>query len=74
VAVCTGQDDPSAGETLFFETEAVPIHAGQDLGRGLLKKILRDIEMSFEEFSVIHCFINEIQIATEKGGGKCRQV
>ncbi|MFW8601591.1 type II toxin-antitoxin system HicA family toxin [Desulfobacterota bacterium M19] len=28
----------------------VPIHAGQDIGRGLLKKILRDIEMSFEEF------------------------
>lgn len=28
----------------------VPIHAGQDVGRGLLKKILRDIEMSFEEF------------------------
>ena len=28
----------------------VPIHVGQDVGRGLLKKILRDIEMSFEEF------------------------
>ena len=28
----------------------VPIHAGQDVGRGLLRKILRDIEMSLEEF------------------------
>lgn len=28
----------------------VPVHAGQDVGRGLLKKILRDIEMSFEGF------------------------
>lgn len=28
----------------------VPVHVGQDVGRGLLKKILRDIEMSFEEF------------------------
>jgi hypothetical protein len=24
VAVCTGQNDPIVGETLFFETEAVP--------------------------------------------------
>ncbi len=28
----------------------VPIHAGQDVGRGLLRKILGDIEMSLEEF------------------------
>ncbi|MDZ7696670.1 MAG: type II toxin-antitoxin system HicA family toxin [Deltaproteobacteria bacterium] len=28
----------------------VPVHAGQDVGRGLLRKILRDIEMSSEEF------------------------
>ncbi len=28
----------------------VPIHAGQDIGRGLFRKILRDIEMSLDEF------------------------
>ena len=28
----------------------VPIHGGQDIGRGLFRKILRDIEMSLEEF------------------------
>jgi predicted RNA binding protein YcfA (HicA-like mRNA interferase family) len=28
----------------------IPIHPGQDIGRGLLRKILKDIEMSPEEF------------------------
>jgi len=28
----------------------VPVHAGQDIGRGLFKKILRDIEMTLEDF------------------------
>jgi predicted RNA binding protein YcfA (HicA-like mRNA interferase family) len=28
----------------------VRVHPGQDMGRGLLRKILRDIEMSSEEF------------------------
>jgi predicted RNA binding protein YcfA (HicA-like mRNA interferase family) len=28
----------------------VPTHPGQDIGRGLLRKILRDIETSPEEF------------------------
>ena len=28
----------------------VPMHAGQDIGRGLFRKILRDIEMNFEDF------------------------
>jgi len=27
----------------------VPVHAGQDVGRGLLRKILRDAELSPEE-------------------------
>ncbi|MBN2392879.1 MAG: type II toxin-antitoxin system HicA family toxin [Anaerolineae bacterium] len=27
----------------------VPVHAGQDVGRGLLRKILRDAELSVEE-------------------------
>jgi len=27
----------------------VPIHVGQELGRGLLRKILRDAELSVEE-------------------------
>jgi predicted RNA binding protein YcfA (HicA-like mRNA interferase family) len=28
----------------------VPVHPGRDIGRGLLRKILKDIEMSPEEF------------------------
>ena len=28
----------------------VPFHAGQDIGRGLLRKILRDIQLTPEEF------------------------
>ena len=28
----------------------VPVHSGQDVGRGLFRKILRDIEMNYEEF------------------------
>lgn len=29
----------------------VPMHSGEDLGRGLLRKILRDIQLSVEEFN-----------------------
>ena len=29
----------------------VPMHAGRDIGRGLLRKILRDIEIAPEEFT-----------------------
>ncbi|MBU1708237.1 type II toxin-antitoxin system HicA family toxin [bacterium] len=29
----------------------IPIHKGHDIGRGLLRKILRDIELSPDEFS-----------------------
>lgn len=29
----------------------VPFHAGKDIAPGLLRKILRDIEMSVEEFT-----------------------
>jgi predicted RNA binding protein YcfA (HicA-like mRNA interferase family) len=28
----------------------VPVHSGQDIGRGLLRKILRDAELTPEEF------------------------
>lgn len=28
----------------------VPVHPGQDIGRGLLRKILRDAELSTDEF------------------------
>ena len=28
----------------------VPVHSGQDIGRGLLRKILRDAELSREDF------------------------
>lgn len=30
---------------------SVPIHTGEQLGRGLLRKILRDINLSVEEFA-----------------------
>ena len=28
----------------------VPVHKGEDLGRGILSKILRDVELSRQEF------------------------
>jgi predicted RNA binding protein YcfA (HicA-like mRNA interferase family) len=28
----------------------VPIHSGQDIGRGLLRKVLRDAELTRDEF------------------------
>lgn len=28
----------------------IPVHAGKDIGRGLLRKILRDAELTPEEF------------------------
>jgi predicted RNA binding protein YcfA (HicA-like mRNA interferase family) len=28
----------------------VPVHAGETVGRGLLRSILRDVEMSIEQF------------------------
>jgi predicted RNA binding protein YcfA (HicA-like mRNA interferase family) len=28
---------------------SVPVHQGQDIGRGLLRKILRDVELTAEE-------------------------
>lgn len=31
----------------------VPVHLGQDIGRGLLRKILRDVELSPDEFAVL---------------------
>lgn len=32
------------------KTTLVPFHAGEDIGRGLLKQILREIEISPEDF------------------------
>lgn len=31
----------------------VPVHPGEDLGRGLLKEILKDIELSVEKYNQI---------------------
>ncbi len=28
----------------------IPVHSGQDIGRGLLRKILHDAELTWEEF------------------------
>mgnify|MGYP001613815110 CR=1 FL=1 len=44
-----------AGSHVFFQhldgrTTLVPRHGGEDIGRGLLRQILREIEMPPEEF------------------------
>ena len=43
------------GSHIFFShsngrSTVVPFHKGEDLGRGLIKAILNDIELSWEEF------------------------
>ena len=43
------------GSHIYFRhpdgrSTVVPFHKGEDLGRGLLKAILRDIDLSWEEF------------------------
>ena len=43
------------GSHVFFRhpdgrTTVVPVHKGEDVGRGLIRKILQDIELSWEEF------------------------
>lgn len=44
-----------SGSHVFFQhsdgsTTLVPRHGGEDIGRGLLRQILREIKMSPEEF------------------------
>lgn len=44
------------GSHIFFKhsdgrTTLVPRHGGEDIGRGLLRQILREIEMTPEKFS-----------------------
>ena len=46
------------GGHAFFEhldgrTTVVPIHHGEDIGKGLLNEIVKDIEMSIEEFTAL---------------------
>jgi predicted RNA binding protein YcfA (HicA-like mRNA interferase family) len=31
-------------------TTVIPIHSGEELGRGLIRKILKDIEITLEEY------------------------
>lgn len=43
------------GSHLFFQhpddrTTLISVHGGEDIGRGLLRQILREIELSPEEF------------------------
>lgn len=43
------------GSHIFFQhhdgrATVVPFHKGEDLGRGLVRKILRDVELTWEEF------------------------
>ena len=43
------------GSHIFFRhsdgrTGTVPMHKGEDLGKGIFNKILRDVEMSKEDF------------------------
>lgn len=50
------QEIKHKGSHLFLKhpdgrTTSVPIHAGESIGRGLLRDILDDIEMSPEEFT-----------------------
>jgi len=45
-----------SGSHIFFEhrdgrTTLVPKHSGEDIGRGLLRQILREIEMTPDAFS-----------------------
>lgn len=44
----------SGSHIIFKHTDGritvVPNHPGEDIGRGLLRKILRDIDISVEEF------------------------
>lgn len=37
-------------EHLDGRCTVVPFHSGEDLGRGLIRKILRDIKISIEEY------------------------
>jgi predicted RNA binding protein YcfA (HicA-like mRNA interferase family) len=34
------------------KTTTIPVHGNEELGQGLLRKILRDIDMSVEEFEL----------------------
>lgn len=34
-------------------TTVIPFHKGEDLGRGLIRKVLRDIELSVEEYETL---------------------
>lgn len=48
-------DIRQSGSHIFFQhsdgrTTLVPKHGGEDIGRGLLRQILREIEMAPEEF------------------------
>ncbi|MBU3933784.1 MAG: type II toxin-antitoxin system HicA family toxin [Candidatus Omnitrophica bacterium] len=43
------------GSHIFFRhpdgrTTVVPFHKGEDISRGLIRKILQDIELSWQEF------------------------
>ena len=43
------------GSHRFFQhhdgrTTVIPFHKGEDLGRGLIREILKDIELSVEEY------------------------
>lgn len=45
-----------SGSHIFFEhadsrTTLIPKHGGEDIGRGLLRQVLREIEMAPDEFS-----------------------
>lgn len=49
------QEFPAKGSHVFLQhldgrTTTVPVHQGEDMGRGLLRKILRDIQMEPEQF------------------------
>lgn len=51
--------DRSRGSHLFLRhpdgrTTTVPIHSGETIGPGLLRAILRDVELSVDELADLH--------------------
>ncbi|MBI4262187.1 type II toxin-antitoxin system HicA family toxin [Candidatus Uhrbacteria bacterium] len=39
--------------TMTRRTTSIPLHGGEELGIGLIKQILRDIEVSAEEYDTL---------------------
>ena len=40
-----------SGNTRMVVATIVPVHKGEDIGRGLLRQILHDVDVNFDEFA-----------------------